>query len=162
VREWLEATAGWIQGWLGAEAGLAGLFASALLSATVLPGSSEIVMVGLLAAYPHLAWPAFGVATLGNVIGCVLTYGMGLGARQGYARFQSVRFQLSEPVQARLRRYGPPALFFSFLPLVGDAMVLAAGWLRLPFGPSLAWMAAGKAVRYLVVVLSMLGLLAWA
>jgi membrane protein YqaA with SNARE-associated domain len=161
MREWLDTIAAWTQGWLSAEAGLAGLFASALVSATVLPGSSEVVMVGLLTAYPHLAWPAFGVATAGNVLGCVLTFGMGYAARQGYQRFQGMRFELSEPAMARLRRWGPPALFLSFLPLVGDALVLAAGWLRLPFGPSLAWMAAGKATRYLVLVVSMLGLLAW-
>ena len=162
MREWLDLIASWTQGWLSADAGLAGLFASALLSATVLPGSSEVVMVALLTAYPNLAWPALGVATLGNVIGCVLTYWTGHAARQGYERFQRLQFQLSEPAMERLRRHGPPALFLSFLPLVGDAMVLAAGWVRLPFVPSLAWMAAGKAVRYLVLVLSMKGLQAWA
>ena len=162
MREWLDSIAAWMQGWLSADAGLAGLFASALLSATILPGSSEVVMVGLLTAYPHLAWPAFGVATLGNVLGCVLTFWMGHAAREGYERFQRLQFRLSEPAMARVRRYGPPALFLSFLPLVGDALVLAAGWLRLPFGPSLVWMAAGKATRYLLLVLSMIGLLAWA
>lgn len=162
MREWLDTIAAWMQGWLSADAGLAGLFASALLSATILPGSSEVVMVGLLTAYPHLAWPAFGVATLGNVLGCVLTFWMGRGAREGYERFQKLRFQLSETAMERVRRWGPPALFLSFLPLVGDALVLAAGWLRLPFGPSLVWMAAGKATRYLLLVLSMIGLLTWA
>lgn len=161
MREWIDSIASWTQTWLSADAGLLGLFASALLSATILPGSSEIVMIGLITAYPHLAWPAFLVATIGNVCGCVLTFWMGHAARQGYERFQKLQFQLSEPAMARLRRYGPPALILSALPLVGDALVLAAGWLRLPFVPSLAWMAAGKAVRYLLLVLSMLGLLAW-
>lgn len=159
MRDLLDATAVWVQGWLGEDAGLLGLFVSAFLSATLLPGSSEVVMVGLLTAYPQLAWPAFAVATVGNVLGCILTFGMGYGARQGYERFQRVGFQLSPAAVARLQRYGPPALVFSFLPLVGDALVLAAGWLRLPFVKSLWWMACGKAARYLVLVLSMIGLL---
>jgi len=162
MREWLETIGTWTQGWLSADAGLAGLFASALVSATFLPGTSEVVLVGLLTAYPSLAWQALGVATLGNVVGAALSFGMGVAARHGFERFQGLRFQLSEPAMARLSRYGPPALFLSFVPLVGDALVLAAGWLRLPFAPSLAWIAAGKAARYGLVVASVIGLLSWA
>lgn len=158
----VHAFAAWLQSWLSVEAGLLGLFASALLSATVLPGSSELVMVALVTAYPEQAWPAFAVATLGNVLGCAISFGMGSAARDGYERFQRVKVDRSGVAAQRLRRWGPPALFLSFLPLVGDAMVLAAGWMRLPFWTSLAWMAAGKAARYLVVVASLLGLLSLA
>jgi membrane protein YqaA with SNARE-associated domain len=157
---WIPAFADWLQGWLGAEAGLLGLFLSAFVSATVLPGSSEVVMAALVTAYPALAWSAFLVALAGNVLGCVLTFGMGHGARQGYERLQRVRVDMDGPQVRRLRRWGPPALFLSFLPVVGDAMVLAAGWLRMPFWPSLLWIVAGKAARYLVLVLGLLGLLA--
>lgn len=159
--EWIREFSAWLQGWLSAEAGLWGLFLSAFVSATVLPGSSEVVMAALLTAYPHLAWPAFGVATLGNVLGCLLTFGMGYAGREGYERFQRVKFSvdLKSAHAQRLQRWGPPALFLSFLPLVGDALVLAAGWLKMPLGTSLAWIAAGKAARYLVLVLSLLGLL---
>lgn len=159
MREILDAAATWVQSWLGEDAGLLGLFFSAFLSATLLPGSSEVVMVALVTAYPQLAWPAFAIATLGNVIGCMLTFAMGYGARQGYERFQRVGFRLSPAAVERLRRYGPPALVLSFLPLVGDALVLAAGWLRLPFLKSLWWMACGKAARYLLLVLTLIGLL---
>jgi membrane protein YqaA with SNARE-associated domain len=162
MRAWLEAIGTWAQGWLSADAGLAGLFASALASATLLPGTSEVVLVALLTAYPGLAWPALLVATVGNVLGGALTFWMGVGARHGYERFQGLRFRLSEPALARLRRYGPPALFLSFAPVVGDALVLAAGWSRLPFAASLAWMTAGRAARYAVLVASMAGLMAWA
>ncbi len=161
MREWLEAIGTWTQSWLSADAGLLGLFASALVSATFLPGTSEVVLAALLTAYPALAWQAFFVATVGNVVGGALSFWMGAAARHGYERFQGLRFQLSEPAMARVRRYGPPALFLSFVPLVGDALVLAAGWLRLPFAPSMAWLAAGKATRYGLVVLSIVGLLAW-
>jgi membrane protein YqaA with SNARE-associated domain len=159
--QWIRELSAWLQGWISAEAGLWGLFLSAFASATVLPGSSELVMTALLTAYPHLAWPAFGVATLGNVLGCLLTFGMGYAGREGYERFQGVRFNvdLKSANAQRLQRWGPPALFLSFLPLVGDALVLAAGWLKMPLWTSLAWIAAGKGARYLVLVLSLLGLL---
>lgn len=157
--EAITAFSAWLQSWLSAEAGLWGLFLSAFVSATLLPGSSEVVMTALVTAYPALAWPAFFVALAGNVTGCVLTFGMGHGARQGYERFQRVRVDLESANVQRLRRWGPPALFMSFLPLVGDALVLAAGWLKLPFWQSMLWIAAGKAARYLLLVLGLLGAL---
>ena len=156
--DWIAPLQAWLQGWLGAEAGLWGLFFSALLSATVLPGSSEVVMTALVTAYPDLAWRAFWAALAGNVIGCLITFGMGVGARQGYERFQRVQVDLEGPQVQRLRRWGPPALFLSFLPLVGDALVLAAGFLKMPFWQSIAWIAAGKAARYAVLLLGLLGL----
>ncbi len=157
--ERIASFAEWVQSWLSVEAGLAGLFLSAFLSATVLPGSSEIVMVGLVTAYPSLAWPAFGVALVGNLAGAVLTFGMGYAARQGYERFQGLRWKLDAQQMQRLQRYGPPALFLSFLPLVGDALVLAAGWLKLDLKRSVLWIALGKGTRYLLVVLGVLGVL---
>jgi membrane protein YqaA with SNARE-associated domain len=157
--DWLHTLSSWLQSWATPELGLWGLFGSALLSATVLPGSSEVVLSALITAYPDQAWPGFWVALAGNVAGCVLTFYMGLAGRKGYERFQRVRVDMDSTQVKRLQRWGPPALFLSFLPLIGDALVLAAGWLRLPFWQSLAWIAAGKAARYLVVVLGMLGLL---
>jgi membrane protein YqaA with SNARE-associated domain len=162
MADWIAAFSAWLQAWLGAEAGLVGLFFSALLSATVLPGSSEVVLTALVTAYPALAWNAFGVALAGNVLGSLLTFWMGHGARQGYERLQRVRVDMNGPQVRRLRRWGPPALFLSFLPLVGDALVLAAGWLRMPWWQSLLWIAAGKATRYLALVLGLLGVLSLA
>jgi membrane protein YqaA with SNARE-associated domain len=89
----------------------------------------------------------------------MMTFGMGWGARQGYDRFRRVQWQLDERQKQRLERWGPPALFLSFVPLAGDALVLAAGWLRLPPLYSALWIALGKGFRYLLVVLGVLGLL---
>jgi len=157
--EWINTLAAWLQSWMSADAGLWGMFVSAFLSATVLPGSSELVMSALVTAYPALAWQAFGVALAGNVLGCVLTYWMGHAGRQGYERFQRVNVDLQNPRIQRLRRWGPPALFLSFLPLVGDALVLAAGWLKMPFWQSMLWIAAGKGARYLLLMMTLLGVL---
>jgi membrane protein YqaA with SNARE-associated domain len=160
--DWITATSAWLQSWLSAEAGLWGVFFSALLSATVLPGSSEVVLSALITAYPEQAWPGFAVALSGNLIGCLLTLGMGHAARQGYERFQHVRVDLDRPLIQRLRRWGPPALVLSFLPLVGDALVLAAGWLKMPFWASLFWIAVGKGLRYLLLILALKGLISLA
>lgn len=147
----------WLQSWLSVDAGLVGLFLSAFLSATVLPGSSEVVLAALVTAHPGIAWPAFVVALVGNVSGAVITLWMGRAARQGLAHFQRLRWQLEPQAMQRLQRLGPPALFLSFVPLIGDAMVLAAGWLNLPLARCVLWMTLGKGARYLVVVLGVQG-----
>lgn len=157
--EWIAEAAAWLQSWMSPAAGLWGLFFSAFASATILPGSSEVVMTALVTAYPHLAWWSLLVALVGNVLGALLTFGMGWAGRRGYERFQRVRVDESRPLIQRLKRIGPPALVLSFLPLVGDALVLAAGWFRMPFWQSMAWIALGKGARYLLLLLGLLGLL---
>ena len=160
---WLAALQPWLQSWMGVGAGLWGLSLSAFLSATVLPGTSEVVMAALITAYPDLLWQAFGVAMVGNLLGSALTFGMGWAGKGGYERFQGVRsrVQLEHPRVQQLRRRGPPALVLAFLPLVGDALVLAAGWLRMPVWQSLAWIALGKAARYALLLAGLKGLLAF-
>ncbi len=160
--EWINDLSAWLQGWMSAGAGLWGLFFSAFLSATVLPGSSEVVMTALVTAYPALAVQAFFAALAGNVLGCLLTFGMGHAGREGFERFKSVKVDLEDPRIQRLRRWGPPGLFLSFLPLVGDALVLAAGWLKMPFWQSIFWIALGKGTRYLVLLLGLKGVLSFA
>jgi membrane protein YqaA with SNARE-associated domain len=50
-----------------------------------------------------------------------------------------------------LRRFGAPVTFFAWLPIVGDALCAAAGWLRIRWWAALAFMAAGRLARYIVV-----------
>jgi membrane protein YqaA with SNARE-associated domain len=52
---------------------------------------------------------------------------------------------------AWVRRYGALSLLLSWVPLVGDALCAAAGWLRVPVAASIAAMALGKLARYWVV-----------
>lgn len=133
------------------EVGLFGLFLASFLAATLLPGGSEMALVALLVAHPEQMPAALLLATLGNTLGGLTTYGMGrlipykVGAG-GTAKF-------SERHAVTLRRWGPAALLLSWAPLVGDALCAAAGWLRLPLLPCVLWMAAGKAARYGLIAL---------
>ncbi len=135
---------------MGAWAELGGLFAAAFLSATLLPGSSEVVLIALLqGAGGAEAAAAVAVASIGNTLGAVVTWGIGRGrAGAGAAR-------MSEGTRARLaraeawhRRLGVWSLLLSWVPVVGDPIVLLAGVLRTPFWPFLILVAAGKTARY--------------
>jgi len=122
---------------------LAGLFASAFLSATVLPGSSEIALAALVAHAPALAATAVLVATIGNTAGGLTSYALGRALPAPPRDHRAL---------ALLRRYGVWALLFSWLPVVGDALCIGSGWLRQRVLPAALAIAAGKCARYLVVV----------
>lgn len=134
--------------------GLSTVFVVAFLSATLLPLGSEPAVFGLVKLNPDLFWPAVLVATLGNTLGGVVTWWMGLGAHQAMDRLRHSRTHTR--ALAWLERIGPPACFFSFLPLVGDPLCAVAGWLRLPLALCTAWMAAGKFARYAVMTAALL------
>lgn len=126
---------------LGQEAGLAGLAAVSFLAATVLPGGSEAALIALLSAHPEQRDTAVLLATACNTAGGMVSYAMG-------------RFIPGGALPRRLdtlRRHGTPALLLSWVPLLGDALCLAAGWLRLPPGRSALMMALGKGARYVAI-----------
>ena len=122
-----------------------GLFISSLLGATLLPGGSELVLVGVLKLHPELLWPAIVIGTLGNTLGGMITFGM------GWLLPQSQQLKHVE----RLQRYGTPALLLAWLPIIGDALCLTAGWLRLNVWRVALFMALGKFMRYLVIGMAM-------
>jgi len=90
------------------------------------------------------------VATAGNVLGACTTYWL--------AR---VAVTIAPPESGRVRRasallarYGPPAMLLSWVPLVGDVLVLLAGAARMPVWRFIGWATLGKAARYVGVALA--------
>lgn len=118
------------------------LFSSSFLAATLLPGGSEAVLFGVLQLHPEQVWPALGVATLGNTLGGMSSYLIG--------RLLPQRKDL--PGLPAMRRYGNPALLLSWVPILGDPLCVAAGWLRLNPWLSTLYIALGKFARYLAIV----------
>ncbi len=127
------------------EGGLAGLALASFAAATLLPLSSEAVLFGYLKLYPAHAAAAIAVATLGNTLGGLTTYALGRLAPE------RTRARLGPKALSWVRRYGSPATFFAWLPVVGDALCLAAGWLRVDARAALVFMATGRLARYLLV-----------
>ena len=56
---------------------LGGLFLSAFLSSTLLPGGSEVVLALLANQNAHDPWLLLGVATAGNTLGGMSSWGLG-------------------------------------------------------------------------------------
>jgi membrane protein YqaA with SNARE-associated domain len=57
---------------------------------------------------------------------------------------------------SKMRSYGTPALLLAWVPLIGDTLCLAAGWLRLNPWHAALFMAIGKLSRYGLIALAML------
>jgi membrane protein YqaA with SNARE-associated domain len=126
---------------MDAAAGLWAVFASSFLAATLLPGGSELALYGVLKLHPETQWTAIGVATLGNTLGALTSYGIGRVIPR------------SRPLKglALLQRYGAPTLLLSWLPFIGDPLCVAAGWLRINAAAATLFIAAGKFARYVAV-----------
>jgi membrane protein YqaA with SNARE-associated domain len=133
-----------LQSLFNSDLSLWGLFISSFLAATLLPGGSEAVLFGVLKLHPELFWPALLLGTLGNTLGGMVTFGMGwmLPQTQQLKHVESVR------------RYGTPALLLAWVPLIGDALCLTAGWLRLNWWQATLFMAIGKFTRYWVIAVT--------
>ena len=134
--------------------GLSSLFIVAFISATLLPLGSEPALYGLLRLNPDMFWPAILVATAGNTLGGALDWWMGYGAHQVVDKYGHSRSHLK--AIEWLKRLGPKACLLSWLPAVGDPLCAVAGWLKLPFWPSLGYMAVGKFLRYLAMTAGLL------
>jgi membrane protein YqaA with SNARE-associated domain len=130
-----------LQAFFTQKASLWSLLAGSFIAATLLPISSEAMLFAVLKLHPQLLWPAVLVAAAGNTAGGMVTYLMG----RYIPHRRQIRFE------AHLTRYGAATLLFAWTPLVGDALCLGAGWLRLAWAPCLVFMATGKLARYVVI-----------
>lgn len=124
------------------------LFFWSFLAATVLPLGSEPALAAVVHRREVFAWPVL-IATFGNYLGACTTYAIARSA-SGTVRSERARARM-ERAAALVRRYGAPALLLSWVPLLGDAIVAAAGAARMPLVPFSLWTIAGKAARYAVL-----------
>jgi len=124
-----------------ATAGFVSLFIASFISATLLPGGSEVVLIAVIHQHPERLLQAVAVATVGNTAGGMTSYLLG----------RLIPNRADSRAVVWLHRYGYWALLFSWVPLFGDALCVGAGWLRFNPYVSLLLFAAGKLFRYVLV-----------
>ncbi|HKA55084.1 MAG TPA: DedA family protein [Candidatus Binatia bacterium] len=123
---------------------LLGLAAACFLAATLLPFPSEGALLAYLHLRPGHTALAVAVATVANTAGGMTSYLIGRLIPQRAPDARAL---------AWVRRHGAPITFLAFLPFIGDALVLAAGWLRVHWLGTLVFSAAGRLARYAVIAL---------
>ena len=130
-----------------------GLFTASFLAATILPGSSELALAGLAAAYPQSVLLLFAVATAGNTLGAVANWILGRSLmRFAGSRWFPATAQRIEQASGYFQRFGSWPLLFSWLPVIGDPMTVAAGALHIRLLIFVPLVLIGKAARYGAVI----------
>jgi membrane protein YqaA with SNARE-associated domain len=134
--------------------GIPGMFLAGLLAGTVVPFSSEIVLVALLAV--GLDPTALLIAgTIGNWIGGMTTYWIGwLGKTEWLEKYFGVSHQKLLNFEARLKKWGAYWAILSWVPIAGNIITAALGFFKAPKYGVAFWMFVGKVGRYAVLILS--------
>lgn len=134
------------------EWGYVGLFLSAFVAGSIVPFSSEAVMVVLIEMGLN-EWGCLAAATAGNTLGGMTCYWIGrAGRREWITRY----LRVSDEKLARAERFlagrGAVMGFFAFLPYVGEAIAVVLGLMRSGMLLTFTSMALGKALRYAAIL----------
>ena len=137
-----------ITGMLSPPYGLVSLFGLSFLASTLVPLGSEWLLI-LLIVQGHPALTTVAVATLGNSLGAVTTYLIGIfGSDVLTRRVLQLSDQDLHRARTMYRRFGIWSLLLSWVPIIGDPLCLIAGALRTPLPLFLLLVPLGKICRY--------------
>lgn len=132
--------------------GLPGLFIAAMLAGSIIPFSSELVLVALV----KLGLPPAACllsATLGNTVGGMTCYYMGrLGKISWIEKYFKVKKEKVDKMVAFLQGKGALMAFFTFLPAIGEVIAIALGFMRSNRWLTVATMFTGKLIRYIILL----------
>ena len=135
-----------------------GLFIAAFGAASLLPMQSEAVLVGMLLSDQYSTTTLLAVATLGNVLGSVLNWGLGRSVEHWrHKRWFPVSDAKLNKAQAFYLRYGRWSLLLSWVPIIGDPLTMIAGVMREPLWRFLLIVTLAKGARYLALTAVTLG-----
>ncbi|HQS98358.1 MAG TPA: YqaA family protein [Novosphingobium sp.] len=122
----------------------------------MLPAQSELLLAAMLMSGRYDASALLIAATLGNVAGSTVNWGIGrfLEAQRDARWFPIPRAALDR-AERWYGQWGSWSLFLSWVPVIGDPLTLVAGILRTPFWKFVAVVTLAKAGRYIMIALAM-------
>jgi len=128
--------------------GYPGLFLASFLASTVLPLGSEGLVILLIVRNFNI-FSVVLVATVGNYLGACTSYYIGLAGRTKLIeKYLHINAAQMENAQVWFEKYGSWSLLFTWVPVLGDALPVAAGMMKLKFGIFSILVFAGKLFRY--------------
>ena len=132
--------------------GYVGLFVAAFLSSTIIPMSSETVVV-LMTTLDYNIWLILVFATLGNYSGDLTNYCLGkYGNKFFLAKYLKPKVKKRRKLEKAYSKWGSPLLFFSWLPVIGESICIIAGAFNLNIRIFSFWVILGEAFRYMIVI----------
>ena len=134
------------------------LLLSAFISATLLPGSSEVVLSALALSGECSLILLWLSATVGNVLGSCVNYWLGTQVnRFADRKWFPVSKAAMAKAQTQFNRFGVYSLLFAWLPIVGDPLTVVGGIFRVRFSLFVLLVTLGKGLRYAMVLTMALG-----
>ncbi|MBW6462088.1 MAG: DedA family protein [DPANN group archaeon] len=129
------------------------MFVTAFLASTILPLGSEGLFAYLTYSGHNIPLLII-IATTGNFLGSLINYYVGFYGEKTflsrYIKLESKQFKKSTTL---FNRYGTPILFFSWVPIIGDALTIFAGIIGSDLKKFYLYVFTGKLVRYIVLAL---------
>ena len=128
------------------------LFSISFLAATILPLSSELTLAGLIATSNYNSLLLLIVASFGNVLGSVVNWILGFYSRNlTTKKWFPFKDRQIESSSKWFDKFGKWSLLFTWVPIIGDPLTLAAGLLRVKFIEFLILVSIGKVSRYFLI-----------
>jgi len=128
------------------------LFAISFLAATILPFSSELTLVGLIATSNYDNLLLLVVASFGNILGSVVNWVLGFYSRNlTTKKWFPFKDKQIENSSKWFSKFGKWSLLFAWVPVIGDPLTLAAGLLRVKFIEFVILVTIGKFSRYFLI-----------
>ena len=128
--------------------GYLGLFIGSFLAATVVPFSADILLIGMLAA-GGMPWMVIAIATAGNFLGGLTSYGIGRIGRWEWIERLGAKPETIAKHRTKVEKYGAWLALLSWVPFVGDIFAVALGFYRTKFFPTALFMFIGKFGRFI-------------
>lgn len=128
--------------------GYLGLFVGSFLAATVVPFSADILLIGMLAA-GGVPWMVIAIATAGNFLGGLTSYGIGRIGRWEWIERLGAKPETIAKHRTKVEKYGAWLALLSWVPFVGDIFAVALGFYRTKFFPTALFMFIGKFGRFI-------------
>jgi len=137
--------------------GLFALFAGSFLASTLVPGGVEGILYLMVKDGHYTFLSLLLTASAGNTLGGIFTWWIGLVLFRGLSASHWQRridrlFKLEDKPMKRVKQWGAPILLLSWMPVIGDPLCLAAGYLRINFWLCALMIAIGKSARYLILL----------
>ncbi|RMH63008.1 MAG: DedA family protein [Calditrichaeota bacterium] len=128
------------------------LLASSFLAATILPFSSEALLLFLVEKQFNI--PALLLtASIGNIGGALVNYYLGrLGSRKALHTWLRMDDTAIQNARRRYNKWGVWSLLLAWVPVIGDPLTVAAGLFGTSFPLFLLLVTLSKAGRYIFLV----------
>ncbi|MBO6006034.1 MAG: DedA family protein [Paludibacteraceae bacterium] len=131
--------------------GYLGLFVASFLASTIVPLASEAVFAAVVWKAGADPLICVFVATAGNTLGALTCYWIGsLGKIEWIKKWFRVDEEKLYRMVDKLKKRGVWLAFLSFLPVVGDVIAIATGYVRCNLLATTALFFAGKFFRYVI------------